>query len=244
MPNNNLPAQGERLTEEQVNQVLNAWDFLEFSKAYRGSYYNAYYTPDIVNQQMKNINMNPVDADLSQLEKALSTPKSSEDILRHYAEGIEVKNMFYKRLLRYFSDMASFNLTFDPINVTKDSEFTSPQFKKDLAVLDNFCSIVRTSVIYQYNFKIRIIEAHNICCSVFNYRLLVVARNKNTHKRFVIRINDFRMFLKLAFFEFVRKIHKQNVKRHCRTQKRKPPDSIKIALEYINEYSHAENYYK
>ena len=145
MPNNNLPAQGERLTEEQVNQVLNAWDFLEFSKAYRGSYYNAYYTPDIVNQQMKNINMNPVDADLSQLEKALSTPKSSEDILRHYAEGIEVKNMFYKRLLRYFSDMASFNLTFDPINVTKDSEFTSPQFKKDLAVLDNFCS--------KFNFK-------------------------------------------------------------------------------------------
>ena len=81
-------AENEQLSQEQVNQVLNAFNFLEFSNAYRNSYYGSsagYFTPDIVNQQMQNINMNPVEATLSSLEEALSNPKDSEEILRNYA---------------------------------------------------------------------------------------------------------------------------------------------------------------
>ena len=136
-------AENEQLSQEQVNQVLNAFNFLEFSNAYRNSYYGSsagYFTPDIVNQQMQNINMNPVEATLSSLEEALSNPKDSEEILRNYATSIENKNMYYKRLARYFPDMASFHLTFDCINIEKDSDFNSKEYKEDLKVLDEFTS--------------------------------------------------------------------------------------------------------
>ena len=56
----------EALTEQQVNDVLNAWDFLEFSRAYNSSFYhNGFFNPDIVNAQMKNITMNTMDATIS-----------------------------------------------------------------------------------------------------------------------------------------------------------------------------------
>ena len=130
----------ESLSEKEVNDVLNAWNFLEFENSYKSTYYNTYFTPDIVNQQMKNINMNPVEATINGIEQALNNPKDSEFILRAYSEDIELKNMYYKRLIRYFSDMACFNLTFDPINIEKESDYNSKEFKNDLKVLDDFCS--------------------------------------------------------------------------------------------------------
>ena len=131
----------ETLSEQQVQDVLNAWNFLEFSNSYRRTYYNnGYFTPDLINEQMKNVNMNPLEATISSIENALKNPKNSEEILRGYAESMELQNMYYKRLARYFPDMAAFNLTFDVMNVEKDSEFNSKEFKEDLAILDDFCS--------------------------------------------------------------------------------------------------------
>ena len=131
----------EMLTEEQVNQVLNAWDFLEFSNSYRSSYYNrGLLTPDAVNAQMKNITMNPMEATLDGIEKALANPKSSEDILMSYSESLENQNMYYKRMLRYLPDMACFNLVFDPINAYTDEDMNSKEMKEDLQILDDFIS--------------------------------------------------------------------------------------------------------
>lgn len=124
------------LSEQEVNQVLNAFDFLEFARSYRGQFYN----PDIVNWQMKNINMNPVEATISEMENALRNPKDSESILRNYATSMENQNMYYKRLIRYFSDMACFNLNYDCINIEKLSDFKSKQYKEDLKILDDFIS--------------------------------------------------------------------------------------------------------
>lgn len=130
----------EQISEQEVNQVLNAFDFLEFSNSYRNTYYNSYFTPDIINQKMKDINMNPVETTIEGMENALRNPKNSEDILRNYAVSMENLNMYYKRLIRYFSDMASFNLNYDCINATKMSDFKSKEYKEDLAILDDFCS--------------------------------------------------------------------------------------------------------
>lgn len=132
----------EQLSEQEVNQVLNAFNFLEFSNAYRESYYNngTYFTPDVVNQQMQNINMNPAQSTIEQLEQALANPKDSEDILRNYATYLENTNMYYKRLVRYFPDMAAFHMNYDCINIEKDSDFNSKAYKEDLKVLDEFTS--------------------------------------------------------------------------------------------------------
>lgn len=135
--------ENEKLSPQEVNQVLNAFNFLEFSNAYKNSYYGnaaGYFTPDIINQQMQNINMNPVEVTISGIEEALSNPKDSEQILRNYATSLENKNMYYKRLARYFPDMASFHMTFDCINIEKDSDFNSKDYKEDLKILDEFSS--------------------------------------------------------------------------------------------------------
>ena len=84
--------------------------------------------------------MNPVEATISGLEKALANPKDSEEILRNYATFVENNNMYYKRLARYFPDMAAFHPSFDCMNIEKDSDFNSKQFKSDLKVVDDFFS--------------------------------------------------------------------------------------------------------
>lgn len=134
----------EKLTEQEVNEVLNAWDFLEFANSYRntyGSMYNlGYYTPDVVNRQIQNINMNPVETTVDKITKALNSPKDSESLLRNYAASLELQNMYYKRLIRYNSDMPAFNLTFDVINLESTKDASSVAFKRDMKILDEFCS--------------------------------------------------------------------------------------------------------
>ena len=131
----------ESITEEEVSQVLNAWDFLEFANNYNSQFYNrGYYTPEVVNRQMQNINMNPVESTVKGLEEALRNPKDSESILRNYATNLEIQNMYYKRLIRYTSDMPAWNLTFDVVNLNKESELNSKEYKEDLKILDDFCS--------------------------------------------------------------------------------------------------------
>ena len=131
----------ERLTEQEVNNVLNAFDFLSFSSGYRDTYYGynpnatGYFTPDLINQQMQNINMNPVETTVDNIINALKNPKTNEEIIREYSMALELQNMYYKRLLHYLSDMPCFNITFDCVNIEKDSEYTS---KNDLKVIDDF----------------------------------------------------------------------------------------------------------
>ena len=134
----------ERLTEQEVNNVLNAFDFLSFSNGYRDTYYGynpnatGYFTPDLINQQMQNINMNPIETTVDNIINALKNPKTNEEIIREYSMALELQNMYYKRLLHYLSDMPCFNITFDCVNIEKDSEYTSKNFKNDLKVIDDF----------------------------------------------------------------------------------------------------------
>lgn len=132
------------LTPEQVNETLKAFNFLEFSNSYRESYYNntgGYLTPDAVNRQLQNINMNPVEATIDGIEQALKSPKDSESILRDYATSAENNSMYYKRLVRYFPDMASFHLSFDCINIEKDSEYSSKEYKADMEVVKKYATM-------------------------------------------------------------------------------------------------------
>ncbi len=131
----------EKLSEEEVNQVLNAFNFLEFSQSYMNTVYNganAFVTPQLVNQQMQNLNMNPQEVTVDGIIQALKNPKASEQIIREYSIALELNNMYYKRLLRYLSDMPCFNITFDCVNAEKDNEFDSKAYKKDLQVVDDF----------------------------------------------------------------------------------------------------------
>lgn len=102
---------------------------------------------------MQDINMNPVELTINNLEKALANPKDSEDILRDYSTFVENNNMYYKRLVRYFSDMAAFHISFDCINIQKDSDYNSKQFKQDMNVLDSFMSKFNSKEEFQKIFR-------------------------------------------------------------------------------------------
>lgn len=135
----------EILTTQQVNDVLQAYDVVNFARGYRESYYSSYVTPDAINQKMQDINMNSVNTTIGEIEKALQNPKKSEDILRDYAMSLENQNMYYKRLIRYMSGLPAFNMTFDCINITKLSDYHSKDYKNDLKILENFSD--------RFNFK-------------------------------------------------------------------------------------------
>lgn len=145
----------EKLTEEQLNQVLNAYEVLtnagydavdvsdydmeKFASAYGSMYYNHLYTtPYMVNEQMKNTTIQQIDAAVEDIEKALKNPKSSEDILRNYSTSLEIQNMYYKRLIQFVANLPAWNFTYYPVNEMKDSEFKSKQYKEDVAVLETF----------------------------------------------------------------------------------------------------------
>lgn len=137
----------EQITEQQVNQVLNAMEYFDFAD-YARNYYNAsnlYLTPDIVNQQMKNVGWNQVNLDVEQLEKALKNAKASENILADYAATLEVTDMMFKRLTSYYPNMAAFNLTFDAYATDGNAKFTSKQYKADQKKLEEF--------LYKFDYK-------------------------------------------------------------------------------------------
>ena len=135
------------LSQQQVNNTL--MYFEEFSNAlnsiginpYAASLRNKYFTPDLINQALKTINNNPQKPSSAEdINTALSNANTSERVLRNYATYFEINNVFYKRLINMNANLLAWNLTFDCINIEKESEFKSKEFKRDLKVIDEFCS--------------------------------------------------------------------------------------------------------
>ena len=112
------------------------WDVLEFAKN-SSPYYNNYFTPDLVNSAMKDVNMNPLVADQAKIEKALSDPKNSEEQLIGYSQYFELIDMIYKRSLYYMGNMLSFDYTYVPINATV-KDLKKDTYKKDEERLHEF----------------------------------------------------------------------------------------------------------
>jgi len=113
----------ELLSEQEV------WDVLEFAKS-ASTYYNNYFTPDLVNNAMKDVNMNPLVADQDKIEKALQNPKDSEEELIGFSQYFELIDMIYKRSLYYMGNMLSFDYTYRPIT-TKAEALSKETYKKD-----------------------------------------------------------------------------------------------------------------
>ena len=137
----------QALSQQQVSQTL--MYFEEFSNAlnsvginpYMANLRNKYFTPDLINQVLKSINNNPQKPNSAEdINKALTNANTSERILRNYATYFEINNVFYKRLINMNANLLAWNLTFDCINIEKESEFKSKEFKADLKIVDDFCS--------------------------------------------------------------------------------------------------------
>lgn len=122
----------EELTEAEV------WNILEFAQNISGgSLYGGALSPQLLNQQLRNINLNPLQATEDSLNNAMKDPKSSELELMGFSEDFETQSQVYKKLISYLSDMVSFDLTYTCKNADM-SDYKSKAYAKDLDAVKDF----------------------------------------------------------------------------------------------------------
>ena len=126
----------EKSVEELTDQDV--WDILKFAQSMTGSDYLAgAMTPYLMNERMKDITLNPLEATSANIEKALSAPKDNEDQLRGYSEDFELNSMVYKRMINYLSNLLSFDLTYVCTNAEK-KDYAKTGYKSDEKKLFEF----------------------------------------------------------------------------------------------------------
>lgn len=118
------------LSEQQV------YDVFEFAKNMMNTYPNI-FTPQLVNQRLQDVGLNPVKGDQQKIESALLDPKNNENDLIGFSENFELTDMLYKRILAYLGNMLSFDLTYTCMNASQD-DYNSPAYKKDIAKVYDF----------------------------------------------------------------------------------------------------------
>jgi len=128
------------LTKKKSEETLSeseTWDVLDFAKSI-GQMYQGVYTPDLVNQRLKDINMNPLSATSDAINSALLDPKNNEQNLIGYSEFLELNNMIYKRMIGYIGLMPSFDYTFTCTNINSPEDYKSKAYQKDSNAVYNF----------------------------------------------------------------------------------------------------------
>lgn len=136
----------EKLTFEELQ------DTLSFARAMFVDYYDSFergtrhggdmwswLTPDNVNRALQSVNLNPERPTSKGIEQALNNPKDNEDKLKNFSRHFEIKNMLYKRLLNYNSNMLAWNWEFDTPSIDI-KEVGSTNYNSDLTIIDDTMS--------------------------------------------------------------------------------------------------------
>lgn len=125
----------EQLTEQQV------WSTIAFASALSGMGAPNVFTPSLLQQNLINLNNNPLKVNQENLEKALENYKTSGDKLSGFSEMLEATNMTYKKTIEYYSNILSFDLSISCENAS-GKDYRSQDYKSDLdrvyKFLDNF----------------------------------------------------------------------------------------------------------
>jgi len=129
----------EKISEELDLDEEQVWDIVKFANSFYSQNGGiGVFTPDLINDAMKRITMNPISASEESLLKALKDPKNNELKLQGYAEDFENQSQPYKRMIRYLGNMLSFDMTYSCTNVKDAKEYKEKKYKKDLAVFEDF----------------------------------------------------------------------------------------------------------
>jgi hypothetical protein len=117
----------EQLTAQDVYDVLKFASYL-----YGKDLYGGYFTPNMSNQNLVDLNNNPLVPTADKVEKALANYKFSGDELKGYAEFMEVFDMLYKRVIEYYSGMLKYDLDIECRNAFTKEDYESQAYKDDL----------------------------------------------------------------------------------------------------------------
>lgn len=118
----------EQLTESEVYSVLAFADSL---------YGTNVFTPQLLNQNLINLNNQPLKPTYDKLIKALSNSKYSAEELQGYSEWLEWTDSLYNKTLNYYSNLLSFDLSYR-CNNAQGKEYKSKEYKDDLKRVTKF----------------------------------------------------------------------------------------------------------
>lgn len=124
----------KKQTDEQT--IDEFWDYVEFSRNL--GLFNQILTPDLVNQQLKNITLNPLQSTADQIDTALASPKDNESNLIGYGQNFELTDMLYKRQLLYIGNLPSWDLSYVCTNAEDDEDYNSAAYRKDEKIAREF----------------------------------------------------------------------------------------------------------
>jgi hypothetical protein len=129
----------KKTIKEEVNIPENVvWDILEFASEMGGfGQFQPAMNPMLLNQRMKEISLNPLQATESNLNSAMRDPRNSEAILQSLSQEFEIQSQIYKKLLSYLGNMLSFDMSFSCKNA-KSTDYKSPAYNKDLDIVKEF----------------------------------------------------------------------------------------------------------
>lgn len=101
--------QGEPLISRE-----DVWDVLQFSdalyKGYPWLYGGGVYTPEILNQNLENLNNDAIVPTYKKVIKALSDAVDNEDVLRSFSQYMGYFDIIYDKVANYKANMLSFDL--------------------------------------------------------------------------------------------------------------------------------------
>ena len=119
--------------EEQMLSSDELVDVLKFAAQIYNTDPYGYFTPNMNNQNIIDLNNNPEVPTKEKVTKALSDYKHNSEQLQAYSEFMEAFDMIYKRLVKYYAGMLSFDLDISCINAyAPDKDFKSDEYKEDL----------------------------------------------------------------------------------------------------------------
>ena len=130
------PRKTTNSNQDEFTEVLSEKELMDVLK-FAMQVYNAdpfgYFTPQLSNQNIVNLNNNPSIPTKEKVKVALSNYKNSSDELQGYSEFMESFDMLYKRIIEYYSNMLAFDLDISCTNAyAPERDYKSEEYKEDL----------------------------------------------------------------------------------------------------------------
>lgn len=103
----------------------------DFARAMqRDNIYNSIFNPYILNEVLKNANMYPSAKTRTELLQMVHNPAKFERGLRQFCQYLYNVQMPFKRLIHYYSNMLTYDLSIYPINAD-EQDMKTDKFKRD-----------------------------------------------------------------------------------------------------------------
>lgn len=138
----------EKKSQEPLLSENQAWDLLEFAQALtlgasNVSSYLGYYTPDLLNQNLVELNNNARVPTFNTLLKALNDAVNEAENLQAFTEWGEWVDMLFKRTMAYYENMLSFDLMYVGAKTKRgkkvtDADMSNPKYNADRDIVDQF----------------------------------------------------------------------------------------------------------